>query len=75
VSFASSLGIPFKLLSDPGQVVARRYGSNGTQGSMRRTVYVIDREGKVAYRNLRFGALDRRSYDELKAAVRQARGG
>jgi len=75
VSFASSLKLPFKLLSDPAQGVARQYGSNGTQGAMRRTVYVIDREGRVTYRDLRFGALDRRAYDELKAAVRQARGG
>ena len=75
VSFASSLKVPFKLLSDPAQAVAKRYGSNGSQGAMRRTVYVIDREGRVTYRNLRFGALDRRSYDELKLAVREARGG
>jgi peroxiredoxin Q/BCP len=75
VGFAASLKIPFKLLSDPAQAVARRYGSNGTQGTMRRTVYVIDREGRVTYRNLRFGALDRNSYDELKTAVREARGG
>ena len=75
MSFASSLSLPFKLLSDPAQAVAKRYGSNGTQGSMRRTVYVVDREGRVSYRNLRFGALDRRSYDELKAAVSAARGG
>lgn len=75
VGFASSLNVPFKLLSDPTQAVAKSYGSKGTQGAMRRTVYVIDREGRVSYRDLRFGALDRRAYDELKAAVRQARGG
>jgi peroxiredoxin Q/BCP len=72
--FARSLNLPFKLLSDPPQAVARRYGTNGTQGSMRRAVYVIDREGRVTYRDLRFGALDRRSYDDLKAAIREARG-
>ena len=75
VRFASTLKLPFMLLSDPTQAVARRYGSNGTQGSMRRTVYVIDREGRVAYRDLRFGALDPRAYEELKAAVQEARGG
>jgi peroxiredoxin Q/BCP len=74
VSFAASLKAPFKLLSDPGQAVARKYGSHGSQGTMRRTVYVIDGEGRITYRNLRFGALDRRAYDELKAAVREARG-
>jgi thioredoxin-dependent peroxiredoxin len=75
VSFAASLKVPFRLLSDPAQAVAKRYGSHGSQGTMRRTVYVIDREGRVSYRNLRFGALDQTAYDELKAAVRQARGG
>jgi peroxiredoxin len=75
VSFAASLKIPFRLLSDPAQAVARQYGSHGSQGTMRRTVYVIDAQGRVTYRNLRFGALDRRAYDELKAAVREARGG
>jgi peroxiredoxin Q/BCP len=73
VRFASSLKLPFQLLSDPGQHVARKYGSNGSEGTMRRTVYVIDREGRVAYRNLRFGALDPKAYDELKAAIRDAR--
>ena len=73
VSFAASLKVPFKLLSDPTQAVARKYGSHGSQGAMRRTVYVINSEGRITYRNLRFGALDRRAYDELKAAVRDAR--
>ncbi len=74
VRFAQSLNLPFMLLSDPGQVIARKYGSNGSDGTMRRTVYVIDREGRVAYRNLRFGALDPKSYTELKAAIREVRG-
>lgn len=73
VGFARSLKLPFKLLSDPTQAVARKYGSQGAGGTMRRTVYVLDREGKVVYRNLRFGALDQSSYDELKAAIRDAR--
>ncbi|MEO8199238.1 MAG: peroxiredoxin [Gemmatimonadota bacterium] len=74
VRFASSLKLPFSLLSDPTQAVAKMYGSNGSEGSMRRTVYVIDRDGRVFYRNLRFGALDPKAYDELKAAIREARG-
>jgi thioredoxin-dependent peroxiredoxin len=75
VRFASSLKLPFKLLSDPTQAIAKRYGSHGNQGSMRRTVYVIDREGRVHYRNLMFRALDRQDYEELKTAVREARDG
>jgi thioredoxin-dependent peroxiredoxin len=73
VRFASSLGLPFRLLSDPGQKVARMYGSNGTD-YMRRTVYVVGPKGNVTYRNLRFNALDPKHYAELGGAVRSARG-
>lgn len=72
--FAASLDLPFRLLSDPGQVVARRYGSNGENGYMRRTVYVVGPDGKVKYRNLRFNALDPNHYAELGAAVSRSRG-
>jgi thioredoxin-dependent peroxiredoxin len=73
VSFAQSLQLPFQLLSDPTQSVARRYGSQGSGDHMRRTVYVLDKDGRVAYRNLQFGALDLHAYDDLKAAVHAAR--
>lgn len=73
--FAGSVGMPFQLLSDPSQRVARAYGSNGDNRSNRRTVYVIDRNGEVRYRDLRFGALDPKAYEALKQAVREARHG
>lgn len=73
VRFAQSLQLPFRLLSDPAQAVARKYGSQGSGETMRRTVYVLDPDGRVVYRNLRFGALDPHSYDELEVAVRDAR--
>lgn len=73
--FASSLGLPFRLLSDPRQEVARRYASNDRSGYMRRTVYVIGPDGKVQYRNIRFNALDPSQYAELGAAIRRSRGG
>ena len=72
--FAQSLNAPFKLLSDPSQRVARLYGSKGDKNA-RRTVYVIDPSGTITYRDMRFGALDPRSYDALKKAVQEARGG
>lgn len=72
--FAASLGLPFKLLSDPDQAVAQLYGSDGEKGYDRRTVFVIGRDGKIAYRNMHFGALDPTAYAELKAAVAKARG-
>ncbi len=73
VRFASSLGLPFRLLSDPDQKVARQFGSSG-DGHMRRTVYVVGPQGKVAYRNLQFNALDPKHYAELAGAVRTAKG-
>jgi len=75
VRFAQSLGLPFRLLSDPDQKVSRAYGSDGANGSNRRTVYIIDPRGRVAYRDLRFGALDPRSYKYLKEGIRDARRG
>ncbi|HET8762077.1 MAG TPA: peroxiredoxin [Gemmatimonadales bacterium] len=73
--FAQSIGMPFALLSDPNQVVARRYGSAGNSGYNRRTVYVINPQGRVTYRNMQFGALDPKAYDALKKAVAEARQG
>lgn len=73
--FAASLDLPFRLLSDPTQEVARRYASHDRSGYLRRTVYVVGPDGRVRYRNLRFNALDPKHYAELGAAVRRSRGG
>jgi peroxiredoxin Q/BCP len=73
--FAQSLALPFRLLSDPDQRVSRKYGSADRNGYNRRTVYVIDKTGRVSYTDLRFGALDPKAYARLKAAVQAARRG
>ena len=75
VRFATSLNLPFRLLSDPSQQVARRYAAGDESGYLRRVVYVIGPDGKVRYRNLRFNALDPKHYAELGAAVRRTRSG
>jgi thioredoxin-dependent peroxiredoxin len=72
--FASSLNLPFRLLSDPEQRVARKYGSYGSSGFPRRTVFVIGPDGRVKYRNLDFDAQDPKDYAALGRAVRSARG-
>lgn len=72
--FAASLGVPFRLLSDPEQRVSKQYGSKDSGGFNRRTVYVIGPDGKIRYRNLKFNALDPQAYSELQAAVRTTRG-
>ena len=72
--FAASLGVPFRLLSDPDQRVSKQYGSKDSGGINRRTVYVIGPDGKIRYRNLKFNALDPQAYSDLQAAVRTTRG-
>lgn len=73
VAFAQSINLPYALLTDPDLRVAKLYGSAGDRGYARRTVYVIGKDGKVAYRNLRFVALDPKAYDDLQNAVAAAR--
>ncbi|HEX5005445.1 MAG TPA: peroxiredoxin [Gemmatimonadales bacterium] len=74
VRFAESLGLPFKLLSDPRQRVAAKYGAKGSEGYNRRVVYVIGKDGKVAWREMQFGATDPKAYDRLQAAISAAKG-
>ena len=73
VRFAQSIGHPYTLVSDPDLRIAKLYGSASDQGYARRTVYVIGKDGRVTYRNLRFGALDPKAYSDLQAAVAAAR--
>ena len=48
--YAEKMGFDFKLLSDPEREVARKYGALKANGkSIHRTVYVIDRAGRVAF--------------------------
>jgi peroxiredoxin Q/BCP len=72
--FAASLRLPFRLLSDPDQRVSKQYASKDGGGYNRRTVYVIGPDGRVKYRNLKFNALDPKSYTELQAAVKTVLG-
>lgn len=74
VRFAESLGLPFKLLSDPRQRISAKYGAKGPEGYNRRVVYVIGKNGAVAWRELQFGATDPKAYDRLQAAITAARG-
>ena len=72
--FAQSLGIPFKLLSDPKQRVSAKYGAKGSDGYNRRVVYVIGKNGKVSWREMQFVATDPKGYDRLQAAIAAAEG-
>ncbi len=47
--FASAKSLPFPIVSDPHARIAAAYGCRGWLGSNRRTVYIIDGLGRVAW--------------------------
>ncbi|MEO8561430.1 MAG: peroxiredoxin family protein [bacterium] len=75
VSWASEMKFPFALVSDPSLTIADAYGSRTAgRSNANRTVYVIGKDGKVVYRELKFNALAEEGYTNLAAAVAKARG-
>ncbi len=73
-SWAQDMKFPFALGSDPQLLVAKQYGSwNPTRTFASRTVYVIGKDGKILWRNLKFPALTETAYTELAAEVAKAR--
>jgi peroxiredoxin Q/BCP len=70
--FAASLNLPFRLLTDKDQAVSKKYGSAGDENTNRRTVYVIGKNGDVAWRDTQFRALDAKSYQNLRKAIAAA---
>lgn len=68
--WAAHHNLPFKLASDHSHAVAKAYGSyNETYGMNRRTVYVVDRAGKIAYADPAYSVRDSVSFGRLQAAL------
>lgn len=72
-SWAQEMKFPFALASDAQLSVADQYGShNPTRSFSSRTVFVIGKDGRILWRNLRFGATNEGAYTELAAEVAKA---
>lgn len=72
-SWAGDMKFPFALASDTQLSVADQYGShNPGRTYASRTVFVIGKDGKILWRNLKFGALNEAAYTELAAEVAKA---
>jgi len=64
--------LPFKLVSDHTHKVARMYNSyNENTASNKRTVFVIDKQGKIAYIDLKYSVRDMNSFNALQQALKK----
>lgn len=68
--WAKHHNLPFKLLSDHSHDVAKMYHSyNEKSGFNRRTVIVVDKQGKIAYVDLQYSVADNEDFNRLKEAL------
>jgi peroxiredoxin Q/BCP len=68
--WAKHLNLPVKLVSDHSHAIAKLYDSyNAATGYNKRTVYVIDKKGKIAYIDVKYSARDMESFNNLKSAL------
>ena len=71
-AWAKEMGFPFKLVSDHLHNVARQYQSyNEGYGWNKRTVYLVDKSGKIAYIDPKYVARDPNSFAKLQDALKQ----
>ena len=73
-SWAKDAHFPFAMIADTKSDVATKYGSQGAaRPYFKRTVFVIGKDGKIAYEDTRFNALAQDGYDKLTAAIKAAK--
>ena len=71
--FACRQQLAMPLLADEDKEVGRAYGILGPLGFYRRSVFVVDAEGKVSYSHRAIAGLTFRPTDELVQAVEAAK--
>lgn len=70
ISWAKDAKFPFQLGSDESRVVGKAFGaSNGTSGSHRRHLFVIDPKGVITYVAAPFSQMAADAYTDLGKAV------
>jgi peroxiredoxin Q/BCP len=67
--FAEKHGLRVPLLADTDKSVAKAYGVVGIGGMIRRSLFLVDGEGKVLYRHVALLGLTFRDIDDLEEAV------
>lgn len=68
--WAKHHNLPFKLVSDHSHNVAKVYNSYNDKSMMnKRTVYLIDKQGKIAYVDSEYSVRDDEDFNKLKTAI------
>lgn len=69
--FAQELGgLPYPMLADYKKQVIQSYGiHNPENGAARRSVFIVDKNGVVRYKNTAFNAAEKSQYEEVLAAL------
>ena len=67
--FREMHSIPVPLLADTDRAVAKTYGVNQPLLGTRRAVFIIDEQGRVAYRHVHRLGLDFQTVDEIQEAL------
>jgi peroxiredoxin len=69
--FAAKYHFEFPLLSDTDKHVIKAYGALGPIGFVRRSVFIIDGDGIVRYRNIGTTGITYKRADELARAIKE----
>jgi thioredoxin-dependent peroxiredoxin len=74
-SWAKDAHFPFAMIADPKAELATKYASQGggNRPYFKRTVYVIGKDGKVAYATPSFNVNAQDGWDKLAAAIKTAK--
>ncbi len=68
--WAKYQGLPFRLLSDHSHAVAKLYASfNEKSLYNKRTIFVVDKRGRIVYENTAYSVADLQDFNKLKAAL------
>lgn len=68
-TFSDKHGFEFPLLADVDKAVAARYGTLGPLGFPRRSIFIVDADGKVRYAHRAIAGLTFRPVSELVAEL------
>ena len=71
--FRNKHGLTVPLLADPEREVIRAYGVLGPGGMVRRSIFIVDPQGIVRYRQVALLGLHYQDVDDLKRSLQRAR--